>query len=185
MTAFQRFYMKIFLLYTISYLILTLLLETFYGDPINWMKISIMALCFGLFITIWMAFLHHSEIKKLGVSNITVNTLSPKQEARLQSPLSLEEVTHQLKEDRFFGKMSMNVENNLIHLRTGLSMRSYGDKMSIQLLSKEDEHFIYKITSRPQFFGQLIDCGRNLELVYRVKQIMQNRQELQAILTTS
>lgn len=185
MTAAQRLYFKIFLLATICYFTLTLLLETVYGDPIDWMRISIMAIVFGIFITLWMAFLHVSEIKKLGISDISANDLSPKQEARLESPMSLEEMIHQLKEDRFFGKMDMHVEQDIIHLRSGLSWRSYGDKTSIQLVSKEDENFIYKITSRPQFFGQLIDCGRNLELVYRVKQLMQNRQELHAILTTS
>lgn len=185
MKAVQRLYFKIFLLASISYFTLSLLLDTVYGDPIDWMRISIVAICVGFSISIWMAFLHVSEIKKLGISDISASDLSPKQEARLESPMSLEEVIKQLKEDRFFGKMSMNVENNCINLRTGLSMRSYGDKTSIQLVSKEDENFIYKITSKPQFFGQLIDCGRNLELVYRVKQIMKNRQELHAILTTS
>jgi hypothetical protein len=61
----------------------------------------------------------------------------------------------------------------VIHARTLVSGRSWGEKLEIRLRKRNDDWTRVTVSSRPQFFMRLLDRGHNLRNVERIIRSLQ------------
>ena len=63
----------------------------------------------------------------------------------------------------------------IIEARTGISLRTYGDNISFEIQQLDNERTQVEISSRPMWWPTIVDYGRNLENVEKIKSFLQEQ----------
>jgi hypothetical protein len=127
---------------------------------------------FGLLMSLILGSIHLSMVEKeLKKGNYTVLNLHS-QNKIIESYLSIEEIYELLKEKFDFKQISLNKNENLITAKIGMSMQSWGEKMSISKLPNSQSE--YQIKSTPSLFSTVVDFGKNIKNINQVIEIIQD-----------
>lgn len=118
---------------------------------------------------------HLIKLKTLGIRNFNSENLGTKQSVKIYSALDKNELLNALQRDPVFGKYKINENDDRISFTTKLSMSSFGEDVSIRLLSENGNRNEYEVTSKPVVKTTSVDYGRNLENILRLQKIFGNR----------
>ena len=138
------------------------------------MEISFFDFIFRNYNVVSLVSFHKHSLKKNGVQEITDKNLGVNQKRYVKSELNKSELIKKLKTDPIIGKMKMMEIENGILLKTGMTWKSWGEKIKIILQTKQGSNFDYQISSSPKLKTTLVDYGKNLENVNRIKNVIKN-----------
>lgn len=156
------------------YGILMLLLDIITGREITVNALRIRILIFGIGMTLILVSFHTFQVKKLARKYAVENPeLEVRQVRKLSSSLSPAEMYDLLKTRSDFDKISFDTKTEIINIKTGLSGKSWGDKITISPKEMADD-YKYNITSRPIFPLTIIDFGQNLENILKLENQMKS-----------
>lgn len=153
------------------YGLMMVVISVLMGDPVNLPVLLISSSFFGFFMGLTSMF-YQKRYAKVKGSNDEGNSLKVNHKLRLRITLPPHLVAEALRQDEVLGKLTMKETDGLVRLSTGMSMRSWGEKMSVKLVEVESDAYEYEIASAPKLKTTLIDYGKNFENVDRIKAAM-------------
>ena len=156
------------------YSLLNLLSDYSRGEGFNLFRILFNFLFFGLFMAIFLTYLHKRELRKRGISEFTDKNLDVHQLTEIISDLSMNELINKLKKDNNFKSMTIKKVDNGIILKSGIKLTSWGEKIQITESKNENGNRILKISSKPILKLTLVDFGQNKENVDRITKLIKN-----------
>jgi len=132
------------------------------------------SLFFGIFMSLSLVSFHWYNLKKDGVENITDENIGVKQTKKIETKLNKKELIQKLKLDPTIGKMKMTEIENGILIKTGMTMKSWGEEIKIILKSSKENNFEYQLSSIPKLKTTIVDYGKNLENINKIESIIKN-----------
>ncbi|WP_396171690.1 hypothetical protein [Flavobacterium sp.] len=174
MKAITKLYIKTFLLTAIPYFSLM----TLFGfDEISKtiiLKNITASLFFGIFMSLILVSFHWYKLKKDGVKNITDENIGVNQTKKIETKLNKEQLIQKLKLDPTIRKMKMTEIENGVLLKTGMTMKSWGEEIKIILKSNKENNFEYQLSSSPKLKTTIVDYGKNLENINKIESVIKN-----------
>ena len=174
MKAITKLYIKTFLLTAIPYFALM----TLFGfDEISKtfiFKNITASLFFGILMSLILVSFHWYKLKNVGVENITDDNIGVNQTKIIETELSKNEIIQKLKLDPTIGKMNMSEMENGVLLKTGMTMKSWGEEIKIILKSNKENNFEYQLLSSPKLKTTIVDYGKNLENINKIESVIKN-----------
>ena len=154
--------------------ILNLLSDYFRDEKFNLFRILFNFLFIGLFMAVFLTYLHKKELRKKGISKFTDDNLNVNQHSEIISDLSINKLIDKLKNDNHFKRMNIKKSDNGIIIKSGIKLTSWGEKIEITESKNENEKRIIKITSKPKLKTTLVDFGQNKENIDRITELIKN-----------
>ena len=114
-----------------------------------------------------------SAIRKMKKAGKDINDFAKIPEIqRIKTKYTLEEIKEILAKDYIFRKSKVQTEDEVLKLSKGRSWESWGEIVTITLLSQHNDEYEYEITSRPKFKLTLVDYGKNYKNVKNIISIL-------------
>ncbi len=174
MKPITKLYLKTFLVMGIAYGLSMIGFDLLRGEGFSLSKFLFLTVSFGGTMSLILVSLLRHRLRKMGIQEITDDSLNVFQKKNVQSELKKSELVEKLKADPIFGKMNMMEVENGVLLTTGVSWKSWGEEIKILLKDYKETVFEYQILSSPKLKITLIDYGKNLENINRIESIMTN-----------
>lgn len=174
MKSITKLHLKVFLFTGVTYGLILFLLDLMNKNEFALSKLLFMTLFFGITMSLTLVSLHKYRLKKIGIQEITDENLNVNQSKTLSSELNTAALIEILASDSIIGKMKMIETKNGIHLKTGISWKSWGENIKITLKSEQDSRFEYEISSSPKLKTTIVDYGKNLENIKRIEKLIKN-----------
>ena len=165
-----KFYLKAFLLKGIPFGLIMTAFDYLDGEGFNLWKLLFHALFFGIALVT----VHKNKLKKHGVQEFTNNNLGVRQTKAIKTKLGRNELISKLKADPTVADLKMVETENGVSLKTGITMKSFGEDIKIELISESESDFEYQISSSPKIKTTIIDYGKNLENINRIERMITN-----------
>lgn len=174
MKAITKLYLRTFLFTAIPFFLLT----TFFNSGDINKKIVLFnitaSLILGISMSLILVSLHWYLLKKNGVENITDENIGVHQTKTIETKLSKNELIQKLKLNPVIRKMKMTELENGVLLKTGMTIKSWGEEIRIILMSNKENTFEYQISSSPKLKTTIVDYGKNLENINKIERVIQN-----------
>jgi len=174
MKPIAKLYLKTFLCTGIPYGLIMLGFDISDGDGFRLWKFLFMTVFFGAAMSLILVSFHKYRLKKNGVQEITNDNIGVNQARNLKSNLNKKNLIKKLKTDPIIGKMKMTETENGIILKTGMTLKSWGEEIKIILKSNQENNYEYLVSSRPKLKTTLVDYGKNLENINRIENALKN-----------
>ncbi len=172
MKAIAKLYLKIFLLAGVSYGLVMLAFNWANGTPFDIWRFLFSTLFFGMAMSLLLVSLHKYRIKQKGIQEITQDDLKLFHSKRFKTSLTQIELLEKLKSDPIIAQMKVTEIENGIQLSSGMSLYSWGEKITLLLKSEGFGAYEYEVTSSPKLKVTLLDYGKNLENVKRIENLI-------------
>ena len=169
-----KFYLKAFLLTGIPFGLIMTAFDYLDGGGFNLWKFLFHALFFGLAMSLTLVTVHKNKLKKHGVQEFTDDNLGVRQTKAIKTKLGRNELISKLKADPTVADLKMVETGNGVSLKTGITMKSFGEDIKIELISESESDFEYQISSSPKIKTTIIDYGKNLENINRIERVITN-----------
>lgn len=168
-------YLKVFLVASFSYGLLILLLEDKVLDSFKHFYFLYASLLFGAMLSFTLVTVHLYAIRSIGSTKITVENIAVSHNKSITSTLNKKDFIQAIKKNSTLNKMDLiEIETGLI-LRTGISLRSWGEKIKITINALANE-FEYTIVSSPKLKTTLVDFGKNLQNIIQVEELIKKHE---------
>jgi len=174
MKPFTKHFIKIFLITGITFGIIMILFDLYSGREIKIWKVLFNVLFFGFWMASFFAYFTKRTLKKKGITKLTNEILSVKQNAEIQSNLSKEEIFEKLKNDSIFSKMKISKSKKGIFIKSNITLQSWGENIEIIHKDSRVELNTFLISSKPKLRTTLVDMGKNKENVDRIVKLIKN-----------
>lgn len=102
---------------------------------------------------------------------------SPKQQAKIAVKGEVDKVLFQLKNalsQKKWELVSEDTQRGALKFRTGVSWKSWGEIIDVQVMQKEENEVDIDICSMPGWRSTLVDYGKNQENIREVEHILRN-----------
>ena len=174
MKPFTKHFIKIFLQTGITFGIIMTLFDFYNGREIKIWKVLFNVLFFGFWMASFFTYFTKRTHKKKGITKLTNEILSVNQLTEIISDLSIKELIEKLKNDTIFKAMNMKEIDNGIIIKSGISLKSWGEKIQITETKNDKEKRTLIISSKPKLKTTLVDFGQNKENIDRVVKLIKN-----------
>jgi len=174
MSPILNFFIRIFLLMSILMLMLTLFFDFLIAKPFVFQSLIFQSISFGFIMSIFMVSMQVYGLKKIGIQRIMQEDLETTRKGKFRTKLNREEVINKLMTALGTSNMKMNDIENEVSWNTGITLKSWGEKIMIKLISKTDSEYEYEISSAPLLKTTLIDGGKNIQNVNHIESIFKN-----------
>ncbi len=174
MKPITKLYLKAFIFSGIPAVFVLWVTNLAVGIESSFWELLFVASIFGILLSLTLVSLHWYQLKKHGVEEITNENVGVNQTLKLRSELNRTDLVQKLKSDPITRKMEMTETENGIVLDSGMSWKSWGEEIKIQLTANNANNFDYLISSSPKLKTTLVDFGRNYEHVNRIKSVIKN-----------
>lgn len=165
-----KHFLKIFLIIGIGFVIISTLENLIFRDiAFTYTSVLFKGLFLGLFMGLFITLYHFHALKHLGITNITEEDLKPNQYRFIPSNISITEIVERLKahgKDFIF----LNNHENVIHLKKKISLKSWGDNITIRSTTKDSIRG-YEISSKPKLF-QYLDSGSGVSNILTLQKLI-------------
>ena len=138
-------------------------------------RIFFQFLWFGTFWSLSTVSIHLYELKKLGVEKFTDDILSAKHEMEIQSQYSPAALLEQLRDDSFFGKMSISEKEDGIRLVRTIFWGASENIIKIEPMQKEHGTYSYRVQSYHRYNWGQLDYGNSLESILRLQKLLETK----------
>lgn len=174
MKPITKLYLKTFLLTGIPFGLIMLVSDLVGGNGFILWKLLSSSFFFGAIMSLMLVFLHRYGISKNGTQGSKDQNLGVNQKKNVQSELNISEIVEKLKANPITQKMRMKKIESGILLETGMSWKSWGEKIKIILQTKAGSKFEYQISSHPKLKTTLVDYGKSLENVNQIENVIKD-----------
>jgi hypothetical protein len=174
MKAIAKIYIIIFLLTAIIYFLIMTLFDLNDISKVIILKNITESLFFGILMSIILGSFHWYSLKKDGVKEITEDHIGVNQTKLLETNLNLNDLIQKLKLHPTIATMKMTKMENGVLLKTGMSMKSWGEEIHIILKSNKENHFEYQLSSIPKSKTTVVDYGKNVCNIHKIESIIKN-----------
>lgn len=175
MTPVQKLYIKIFLYTGVAFgLISTVIDPLILGEPFVLWKFLFKSVFFGLFMSLALVSWHLRELKKMGVKNMSDENLAIRQKKTIKTHFSKDEIVNKLKSTPNLDNRSLKESTNSIMIKTKMSWKSWGERISISFNEVEDGIQEITISSKPKAIFAFIDYGKNKKNVLQIEELLTN-----------
>jgi hypothetical protein len=174
MKPFTKKFIIIFLQTGLIFGVLMALFDLINGDEFKIWKLLYNIIFFGFLMASFFAYSTKRTLKRKGITKLTNEILSVKQNTEIQSILSKNEIIDKLRTDSFFGKMKITKSENGILIKSNISLQSWGERIEIIDKNSQSELHTYLISSKPKLRTTLIDMGKNKENIDRIVGLIKN-----------
>lgn len=170
-----RLYLTAFLITGVPYGLIMIGIDLATGIEFKLWKFLFLIFFFGTTMSLILVSFHIKRLKRIGITDFTLENLKVSLTRVLKSELNLQELIEKLQDNPTVGKMRLQKIENGILLKSGISWKSWGEEIKITLTSTHDTEFEYQVSSRPKMKATLLDYGKNLENVNRIESIITNQ----------
>jgi hypothetical protein len=168
MKKINRFYLKLFLIYGLTFGLLMTLWDYVDEGEIDIIKLIFMTVFFGGFMS-WTTIknLKKTKIKANGKIELTEEDFKATQKKYIPKILTLDSAFERLKKYDVKNSWHLKINNSRIEGKTKASWISWGEKIIISFLNDKIE-----IKSKPRVKIQMIDTGNNRQNVEQISLIL-------------
>lgn len=173
MKAATLLYSKSFLVTTIAFGILMILFEYAIGSDIDILSFLLTTILFGLTMSLVFVALQISELKRLGVKELTSESLSVEQKKSFVSKLTKQKAFERININPVFSKMNIRKTDNGLRIKTPITMKSFGEIITIEYRQAlANDPLEITVTSRPKIKTTMVDLGKNMENVNELYKLL-------------
>jgi hypothetical protein len=166
MIPLLKYCIKVLLLYTILVFLVFVIADFSGNKESNIPKSLSGGLLTGIIFTAFQMWILLHRLKKLGIHEFTNDTFKMHQIRVINSDISNTDLIKKIRSDNFTCKMQFEVKNNTIKLN------SMGEIIQISMSEQEESPKQIVISSKPSWFLDLWNNGKNLEnVIYLEKMI--------------
>ncbi len=162
MKPITKLYIKTFLWTGVPYGLIMAAFDYAFNEEIVLWETLFLTLSFGTFMSLVLVSYNKRRLKKMGIKELTYDTLARKQTRIFKTDLNLTQLIEKLKTNEKIAGMEMSEIENGFLLRNGMSFYSWGEEIRIILKSENDSEFEYQVSSTPSFKLTMVDYGKNL-----------------------
>ena len=135
-------------------------------------KFMLHTILFGGGMCFFLTYTHKSQLKAMGIKEVSEVTLNPIQEKTIPSKIPLQMLIGKLERLSFIKKMELDTVKNLITIVTKITSYGWGENVSIELLNNENGDYTYKVISKPKYSVVIFDSGKNLKNVLAIEKLL-------------
>ena len=172
MNSVLKLYLKGFLYTGIGLSILLVLTDPLLGISNDWSYYLFMSFFCGVFMSLSLVSMHLYFLDSKGIKKFDDEILKPTQSSELDSALSPNQLVERLKSNRAYRSARIKIEDERVELRTGFSWKSFGERITINFRELSGGKYHYKILSRPILKTTLVDYGRSVGHIQRLREIL-------------
>ncbi len=147
----------------IPYGLIMLLFDLIDGGVFIFSRFLFYTVLFGVLMSLTLVGFYKNRLNKKGINEITEDTLKVKQQVKIQSDLTKNELVKHLKNDAYFSKMTLEESVNEINLCSKVTWWSWGEMITILISTGNNKLNKFDITSKPKVSTTLVDFGKNKE----------------------
>lgn len=172
MKAILTLYVRLFLVFSVIFGLLTFLLALVGPETLDLNRTIYKALFFGICMSLFLGTIHILALKRMGLKSITSDDIGVVQHRRVLSNLNFSQIVDKLKSIPFTRKMETSDSGQSLTIHTGASWKSWGETIKIVSLQETEKGMEYEIISQPKIRTTLVDNGRNLQNVMRIEELL-------------
>ena len=173
MKAATLLYSKSFLVTTISFGVLMIIFDYATGSDIELFSFLLTIVLFGLTMSLVFVSLQISELKRLGVEELTAESLSVEQHRSFTSSLTKQKAVERINIDPAFSKMKIRKTASGLRIKTPITLKSFGEVINIEFNQPlANDPLKISISSRPKIKTTMVDLGKNMENVNSLYQLL-------------
>lgn len=164
-------FIGIFLLLTFAYILASLILSIFWGFT-SWHTLIVSSLSFGAILGLLFTIIQISSLKRYENWQYEGQFIGGQYSKHLISSVKPDVLEDQLMSNT---KHRIQLEDKSNYTLTFLfrgGMKSWGEIVSISWQKTGDDHFKYRIVSKPRFLFNVIDFGQSLKHIEHVEQFL-------------
>jgi len=168
MRKINRFYLKLFLIYGLTFGLLMTLWDYLDEGKVDIIKLIFMTVFFGGFMS-WTTIknLKKTKIKANGKTELTEEDFKATQVKYIPKILTLDSAFERLNKYDKSNSWRLKINNSRIEGKTKASWISWGEKIVISFLNDKIE-----IISKPRLKTQMIDTGKNSQNIELISHIL-------------
>ena len=172
MKAILLFYLKLLVVFGLLFGLLSALIDFPYSSGFEIQRYLFKALFFGGFMAVLLGTFHILGLKHAGVKSFNAGNLAVKQKKNVRSDINFTRLVSKLKSDPTTQKMELAPDGKHLVIQTGMSWKSWGEKIGIRVIRETANETEYEIVSEPKLRTTLLDNGRNLGNVLRIEKLL-------------
>lgn len=168
-----KLFLRTFLMTGIPYGTIMTLFDLYTRDDLQPWKLVSQGFIFGFLMALISTNQYKKQLKKNGGHPVSDDDLLVMHKKRFTSGITLSQLEEKLKADPVTGKMKITETEKGILLRSGMSWKSWGEKITIVPIAENGTETEYEVTSKPRVVTTIMDYGKNLENVTRIQRLLQ------------
>lgn len=174
MKPILKLYIKAFLLIGLLYASLMAISEYIYHESFSFVSFLFHATFFGGLMSAALVSIHKYNLSDQGITDPSEENLKAVQQTEFISKVSKAEFISRLSKDKVTSKMELKTEDEILKLNTGVTWRSWGEKIEIRISSVSEGMFKYQVQSKPKLSTTIIDFGKNIENILLIQKLVNN-----------
>lgn len=166
-----QYYIKFFVLTTVSYFMISWLFDFIANHEIDFGIMALSSVVFGIILSLILGFVYHSDIKSLSMKDPVAAELSAYQGVCISSKYNLLALKNKLQSNPNTQSMKMIENEDEIQLKVNSTWRSWGEKIKINLLFKSNDGYEYRLSCNPQWHS-MVNFNKNYKNILLLKEIL-------------
>lgn len=172
MKPLTKLFIKIFLVQSISFGIISIILNYLILGPTSVLNTIITSFIMGFFIAYYQIKVFKNSLKKNGITNFTDDVFVVKKSKYFEHHITFPELIDKLKNDNYYGKYTMTYSDNSVIIKTGMSWKSWGEIIQIIINARANGLNSIQISSKPKLSTTIFDNGKNLENILKIQRLI-------------
>lgn len=174
MRTYLALYLKTITMIFVIYLMIMIFLSISDFQELAWFDTVMTALLFSAIFSLMLVIWHLNKLKEIGVDVNNTDVGHAIYSDTIALKIDQEELQKRLKECTEYkvGKKLLNYDT--VHLRSDSSWYSWGEEIFVTNIEGKADRIEYRIESRPRFFMNVLDFGKNAYNVIRIKDFLHN-----------
>ena len=144
------------------------------NESFSILKFLLHAIFFGGTMSLTLVSIHKSNLNDKGITDPSEENLKAVQTTEFITRVSKDEFISRLSKDKIMSRMKLKINDETLKLNSGITWKSWGEKIAIKISSASEGMFKYEIQSKPKLPITIIDFGKNLENILMIKKLVKN-----------
>jgi len=174
MKPILKLYIKAFLIMGLLYASLMAISGYIDGESFRIGKYLFHAIFFGGTMSLTLVSIHKYNLSDQGITNPSEENLKAVQQAEFISNVSKDEFMSRLSKDKVMSRMKMKIDKGTLKLNSGITWKSLGETIVINISSVSEGMFKYQVLSKPKLPTTIVDFGKNIENILMIQKLVKN-----------
>ena len=144
------------------------------GESFSIVKFLFHAIFFGGTMSITLVSIHRYNLSDQGITDPSEENLKAVQQTEFISKVSKDEFISRLSNDKVMSKMKLKIEDEILKLNSGITLKSWGETIAIRISSVSEGMFKYQVLSKPKLSITIIDFGKNMENILMIQKLVKS-----------
>jgi hypothetical protein len=171
MKPIEKLYIKVFLFTGLFYSSAMAITGYIDDGVFSVGKILFHTIFFGGIMSLTLVSMHVSNLNDQGILEPSEADLKSTQSAEFVSKVSKEEFLSRISDHAVMSQMKLKSNDDILRLNSGITWKSWEERIAIKISSASDNIFEYQIESRPKLCLTQIDFGKNIENIVMIREL--------------